>query len=90
MIGTLSKPFSNSYPPALFLTRLPHSSILYHPFVLLPSPVYKHIYAYHPFFFFKRFYLFDREHKQGEWQAEGEEETGSLLSKEPDVGLDPT
>jgi len=27
------------------------------------------------------------EHKQREWQAEGE--TGFLLSKEPDVGLDP-
>ncbi|XP_064447848.1 bcl-2-like protein 13 isoform X12 [Mirounga angustirostris] len=29
----------------------------------------------------------EREHKQGEWQAEGE--AGSPLSKEPDVGLNP-
>ena len=48
------------------------------------------------FFFFKDFiYLFDTErdhactHKQGEQQAEGGEEAGSLLSGEPDVGLDP-
>ena len=27
-------------------------------------------------------------HKQGEWQAVGEGEAGSMLSKEPDVGLD--
>ena len=36
-------------------------------------------------------YLFDREnereHKQREWQAEGEGEAGSLQSKEPNVGL---
>ena len=45
-------------------------------------------------YFFKRFYLFVREserseneHKQTEWQAEAEGEAGSLLSKEPDVGL---
>jgi len=29
----------------------------------------------------------EREYKQGELQAEGE--AGSLLSKEPDAGLDP-
>ena len=29
------------------------------------------------------------EHKQGEWQAEGEGEADSLLSREPDTGLDP-
>jgi len=29
----------------------------------------------------------EREHKQGEQQAAGE--AGSLLSKEPNVGLDP-
>ena len=28
-------------------------------------------------------------HKQGEWQAEGEEEAGCLLSREPDMGLNP-
>ena len=28
----------------------------------------------------------ERAHKQGEWQAEGE--AGSLLSREPDEGLD--
>jgi len=41
------------------------------------------------FLFFLRFYLFvrEREHKPGEWQAEGE--TVSPLSKEPDVGLNP-
>jgi len=33
--------------------------------------------------------LFEREHKQGEWQAEGEGEAGSPLNREPDVGLDP-
>ena len=30
-----------------------------------------------------------REHKQGEQQAEGEREAGSQLSREPDMGLDP-
>ena len=30
-----------------------------------------------------------REHKQGERQAEGEEEAGSPLSREPNVRLDP-
>ena len=41
------------------------------------------------FIFFKDFiYLSDREHKQ-EQQAEGEEEAGSPLSREPDVGIDP-
>ena len=29
----------------------------------------------------------ERAHKQGEWQAEGEE-AGSPLSREPDEGLD--
>jgi len=28
----------------------------------------------------------EREHKQGEWQAEGEGEAGSPLSREPDAG----
>ena len=48
------------------------------------------------FFFFKDFtYLFDRErerksvHKQGEQQAEGEEEPDAPLSKEPNMGLYP-
>ena len=27
----------------------------------------------------------ERERKQGEWQSEGEGETGSLLSREPDL-----
>ena len=31
----------------------------------------------------------EREHKQGDWQAEGEGETDSLLSREPNVGLSP-
>ena len=43
--------------------------------------------------FFLRFYLFDRvgerEHKQREWQADGEGEAGSPCRREPDVGLDP-
>ena len=34
-------------------------------------------------------YLTDRDHKQAERQAEREGEAGSLLSREPDVGLDP-
>ena len=34
-----------------------------------------------------RAYLFDREHKQGKPQAEGEGEAGSLLSRESNVGL---
>ena len=39
---------------------------------------------------FKDFiYLFDREHKQGERQAEGEGEADSPPSREPDAGLDP-
>ena len=47
---------------------------------------------YFLFIYFKDFYLFtwdrerERAHKQGEGQAEGEAD--SLLSKEPDVGLD--
>ena len=46
------------------------------------------------FYFLKYFiYLFDRtresEHKQREWHAEGEGEAGSLLSREPNVGLNP-
>lgn len=40
------KPFSDCYPPALFLSRLPLYCITYYPFVLPPSPVYKHVYAY--------------------------------------------
>ena len=45
----------------------------------------------HSFFFFSRFYLFDREreHKQEEQQAEGEGEADSQLSREPNVGLNP-
>ena len=31
----------------------------------------------------------EREHKQGEWQGEGEEEAGSPLSRKLDVGLNP-
>ena len=34
-------------------------------------------------------FLYLTEHKQGELQAEGEGEAGSLLSKDPDVGLNP-
>ena len=43
------------------------------------------------FFFLKILfiYLTERDHKQAERQAEREEETGSLLSREPDAGLDP-
>jgi len=41
----------------------------------------------HFFFNFIYFLGRQREHKQGEWQAEGE--GGSPLSKEPDAGLDP-
>ena len=33
--------------------------------------------------------LIQRENKQGEQQAEGEEEADSPLSREPDVGLQP-
>ena len=42
--------------------------------------------------FFKRFYLFDteREPKEGEQHAEGEGKAGSLPSREPNVGLDPS
>ena len=31
----------------------------------------------------------EREHKEGEQQVEGQEEAGSLLIREPNVGLDP-
>jgi len=37
----------------------------------------------------KRFYLFDTEREREHKQAEREGEAGSLLSKEPDVGLSP-
>ena len=43
-------------------------------------------------FFFKHFvYLFDREKSQvdGEAGREREREAGSVLSREPDAGLDP-
>ena len=42
--------------------------------------------------FFLRFYLFEREResRQAGEAAEGEGEAGSPLSREPDVGLDPT
>jgi len=33
--------------------------------------------------------LTEREHKEAERQAEREEAAGSLLSRDPDVGLDP-
>ena len=43
--------------------------------------------------FFLRFFIYlfvrESEHRQTERQAEAEGEAGSLLSKEPDVGLDP-
>lgn len=32
----------------------------------------------------------EREHKQGKQQAEGEGVAGSPLSREPDLGLDPS
>ena len=38
-------------------------------------------------YFSERERVKEREHKQGEWQKEGE--AGSPLSKEPDAGLDP-
>ena len=34
-------------------------------------------------------HLTEREHKPGEWQEEGEGEADSLLSREPNAGLDP-
>ena len=37
----------------------------------------------------KRFYLYDREHKQREQQRGGGGEAGSPLSREPEAGLDP-
>ena len=40
--------------------------------------------------FFKRFYLFiERERAQAWGEVEGEGEADSLLSREPDTGLDP-
>lgn len=43
-----------------------------------------------PYFILRFFiYLMEREHKEGERQAEGGGEACSLLSKEPDEGLDP-
>jgi len=45
------------------------------------------------FNFFKILFVREREraskHKQGELQAEGQEEAGSQPSKDPDGGLDP-
>ena len=35
-------------------------------------------------------YLAEREHMQEEQQAEGEGETGSWQSREPNMGLDPS
>ena len=46
--------------------------------------------CYPPFFKKDFIYLFDRQKLQvGRVQAEREEEAGSLLSREPDAGLDP-
>ena len=56
-----------------------HSCLLFYFFILF-------------FFFFKDFiYLFDRQRSQVGREAgrEREEEAGSLLSREPDAGLDP-
>ena len=39
--------------------------------------------------FKKRFYLFDRERAQAGRAAEGEGEADFLLSREPNMGLDP-
>ena len=45
------------------------------------------------FIYLSIYLLFDRlrkrERKQGEWRAEKEGEADSLLSRKPDVGLDP-
>ena len=47
------------------------------------------------YLFFKRFYLFiymterERAHTQAGREANGQGEAGSLLSREPDAGLDP-
>ena len=45
------------------------------------------------YFFFKILFIYLTERAQsgwGEWQAEGEGEAGSPLSREPDVGLNPS
>ena len=39
---------------------------------------------------FKKNFIHLAEHKQGEQQAKGDGEAGSPLSREPDVGLDPS
>ena len=45
------------------------------------------------FIYFNGFYLFtregEREHKQEEWEAEGEGVAGSPKSMKPDLGWDP-
>ena len=53
--------------------------------------VYSFIHSFIHLFIFKILfiYLTERDHKQAERQAEREEEAGSLLSREPDAGLDP-
>ena len=40
-------------------------------------------------FFFRILFIYLTEHKQAEWQVEGEGEAGSPISREPDKGLDP-
>ena len=46
--------------------------------------------------FLKKYFIYlaererEREHKQREQQAEGDGEAGSPMSREPDVGLDPS
>ena len=34
-------------------------------------------------------FMWQRDHKQGEWQAEVEGEADSLLNRKPDAGLNP-
>ena len=48
----------------------------------------RHSQPVHEFILFEDLvYLLDTEHKQREWEKEGEAET--LLSREPNAGLDP-
>ena len=50
---------------------------------LYPEYVKNSFFYNDSFFFFKILFIRKREHKQGEWQAEGQGEAGSPLSKEP-------
>ena len=67
------------------------SICIFHLYIFYLFSLVKCLFRSYAHFFLKILfiYLIGRDHKQAERQAEREVEAGSLLSTEPDVGLDP-